>query len=817
MRFLDSDSYYWLQAAPMPPKKKPAPPVTAVEDDCDSEGSEECSDPEDDIADEDLLEIQADFECVRGSARDRVAPKTRYQYDMFMAIMARFFASEPELRKHASGMTCVLPLPPSAVSRYLDHVEAKRVPVQYKPGQLKPVTTGYFKAACLCIHDLYTCEQVEMDATLRLLLFSRRRAYTRKIAEMKALGTYPQPPLRCISARGYKKLCEALPKSTPAEDGGWAWHLVACIWSYVVLLWCLLARCDRVAQLRWENFSWTVDALTVFIPKSKSDQGGDRAYYKKLFTSDNPATCPVLAVAVLFFSRDSTRSEFLFPRADTRRAGLRQLSRLMNIHFKEEDWAEFGCNPLRIAWHHFKRGGMTFLSSMMEGPTHAAVKLRADQTIMDVSRYYIFQSTGQDGFIGRLLSLLPYGQPPFCQQEFILPAATLVPWPMLVPDYDTLPSAFKFEVVPKLFAAVVRHQEWLRATLHRNHPLLSSALFTVHDSLVRGAQPHVQEQKRHASECTGIPLSLQTHLLVREALAPQAASQQVAAPLPPPAWLCDAAAAKRNNLCMRTLYPLPRGYKLNKLSVVQCWRAWWTDTPHEPLPLRFLSGKLTVAAEKVRYTRYKKCMRWIQSDLPIELCEEHPEISFRRGWTSLEVYLRLHHGVNIDADAAPSSLYDAVTKLGDAFKPPQVSALHAAHRGAPRPLDEVLKEHLEVLKAAESGAPVFAARQAVLVNQFARALQRPPKRGRPPAKGVASAPAPAPEVFAASAPAPALTLLKCCCGLICGSMHALKRHHNGAGGKNPREGAAASVYIARGSTGTVTGSSVVSKFQNCKK
>jgi hypothetical protein len=178
---------------------------------------------------------------------------------------------------------------------------------------------------------------------------------------------------------------------------------------------------------------------------------------------------------------------------------------------------------------------------------------------------------------------------------------------MLVPDYDTLPSAFKFEVVPKLFAAVVRHQEWLRATLPRNHPLLSSALLTVHDSLVRGAQPHVQEQKRHASECTGIPLSLQTHLLVREALAPQAASQQVAAPLPPPAWLCDAAAAKRNNLCMRTLYPLPRGYKLNKLSVAQCWRAWWTDTPTEPLPLRFLSGKLTVAAEKVRYTRYKKC------------------------------------------------------------------------------------------------------------------------------------------------------------------------------------------------------------------
>ena len=169
----------------------------------------------------------------------------------------------------------------------------------------------------------------------------------------------------------------------------------------------------------------------------------------------------------------------------------------------------------------------------------------------------------------------------------------------------------------------------------------------------------------------------------------------------------------------------------------------------------------------------------------MEVCEEQPDISFRRGWTSLEVYLRLHHRVNIDADAAPSSTYDAVTKLGDAFKPPQVSALHAAHRGAPRPLSEVLQEHLNVLAAAEACAGASAGRQTVLLSQLRSALQPPPKRGRPAASALAIAPAPA--VCAASAPAPAPTLHKCCCGLICGSMHALKRHHNGAAGKNPRE------------------------------
>jgi hypothetical protein len=72
------------------------------------------------------------------------------------------------------------------------------------------------------------------------------------------------------------------------------------MWCYVVFLWNLLARCDRVAQLRWENFTWACDALTVFIPKSKSDQCGDqcgdRAYCKNLFTASNPACCPFIEV-----------------------------------------------------------------------------------------------------------------------------------------------------------------------------------------------------------------------------------------------------------------------------------------------------------------------------------------------------------------------------------------------------------------------------------------------------------------------------------------------------------------------------------------
>jgi hypothetical protein len=429
---------------------------------------------------------------------------------------------------------------------------------------------------------------------------------------------------------------------------------------------------------------------------------------------------------------------------------------------------------MHLAWHHFKRGGMTFLSAMMDGPSHAAVKIRADQTVTDSSKYYIMQSTGQDGFIGRLLSMLPYGEQHFAQQEYTLPSTTVIPWIQLVPDYEMLPQAFKYEVLPKLFATVVKHQHWLRTTLAPSHPLLSSELFTIHDALVRGASPYVHEQQRAMGQCTGLPLSLQSHLILRSSTL--SAPQGLHAPAP--LWLHDVAAPKPTDTSMRALYPLPRGYVLPKVTIAQCWRAWWSDTPASPMPLKFVAGKLKCAAVKVRYTRYKKVVKFIQSGLTADVCENNIALAFTRGWASLELHLRLQHQVSIDADAAPSSLYETVMKLGDAFKPPLLTTLHAAHSGAPRPMSEVLQDHLNVLAGAEACAGASAARQSVLVSQLQSALQPHKRRKRP----AADTPPPAPPT------APAIDQsFKCCCGLVLQTLTSLKRHHDGAEGKHPRE------------------------------
>ena len=861
----------------MPPRKAAAhsAPPEPTPDDEDSDASEEMSDPEDDI-----VEDEAEFQTVREAARDRVAPRTRTQYDLFIGLMKAFFLSERDLKCEVVENQCRLPLSITAVGRYLTHVESKKR--EYSPGKFKPVSPSYYRAVVRSIHDLYICNQQSVDESLRLLMFSRQKSYIRRIAQMKADGTYPVGPSRCISGEGYRLLCESLAKAAPAEEGGWAWHLVSCIWSYVALLWCLLARCDRVAQLRWADFSWTCDALTVFIQKSKSDQAGDRAYHKKLYTSENPATCPVLALAVQFFSRDmSYRSEFIFPRADTRRAGLRQLSRLVRLFFSESQFASFGCNPHDMAWHHFKRGGMTFLSSKMDGPSHVAVKMRADQTVMDVTRYYIMQSTGQDGFIGRLLSMLPYGEPLFAQQEYAMPPTTQIQWASLVTDYSELPVSFRYEVLPKLFASICKHQAWLRNTLPRGHPLLVSELFTVHNGLLLGALPHVHEMTRPMGECTGLPLSLQTHLLLRQHLNPRPAAQH---PLPAPVYLADEAVSTRGDLSMRALRPLPKAYHLTKLSIVALWRAWWCDTDTEPMPLRMMEGKFPkisdYAADRTRYTRYKTVVKFIQSGLPADACVEQTSLAFSRGWRALATHLKSHHGIDADPEAAPSTLYGHITAL-PAFTPPEVRSLHTHVGHASRPLEEVLRDHMVTLQTAEAtGAAAVIRRdlQASLSKDQRFAYMNTNEHWPPPTnawiedavqcakcvscdkywptdkimkrhllchmsvdereghfrataagKWVYTAPstkwcvavtpagmvnckyvpvqaphrrmqseqaAPAPRIVnfdAASAPVqlqhlPAISpVLMCCCGRTFATQSGLTRHHNGVGGKHPRE------------------------------
>ena len=53
----------------------------------------------------------------------------------------------------------------------------------------------------------------------------------------------------------------------------------------------------------------------------------------------------------------------------------------------------------------------------------------------------------------------------------------IIGWNNILPDYDNYPESFK-RVVPFLLASLVYHQDWIRSTFSRKHPIFNQEIFT---------------------------------------------------------------------------------------------------------------------------------------------------------------------------------------------------------------------------------------------------------------------------------------------------------------------------------------------------
>ena len=620
----------------------------------DSSSSEDGSDPDDDVADEDLANLDGlfslDVECLRDASRGRVAQKTRTLYDQFIGLMALFALRSEEYKDlvmKRDVVTFKLPLPISFVSAYLKDVEDKRVqwPGQ-AVGKTKPVSPSYYKAVVLSIHDLYICEQVMISDELSLFLYSKRKKFVREIQEMRSVGTYPVASDRYITSEGYCDLAKTVVRSSARDFGGWAVQAFACLWSYIVLLWCLMARCDRVARLRWEDFGWYKDALTCYVCKSKCDQAGANAFHKKLYYNDtNPEVCPVTALAVAFFSRedDSLRCDFVFPRSDTRRNDARYLSKIIKNRYDAASHTYlFGCDPTGISWHYFKRGAFTYLSGLTDACSFAATKMRADHKVLDVSRVYTFFGQGQDGVIGRLLSLLPYGEQEFIGCAPLLSGVDIV-WADVVSDWDSLNDKFRLNVVPRLFACLVWRYEWLKQNLPSDHPLWHSQVEA--SGKLLECRLNVALETRPLTGLTGVSLEMKNAVrlsaIAQQSMhCPEQAHVSARHPIAPAAVNAAKPPLVRDDLGLRLLTPLPTNKRVvPHLTCQQAWRAWFLTTDSLPFPLRYAEGRLTLGSDVTALSRIKTVMNTLSLGIKPGDILEHSEATFQCAFAHLQTQL----------------------------------------------------------------------------------------------------------------------------------------------------------------------------------
>ena len=124
------------------------------------------------------------------------------------------------------------------------------------------------------------------------------KGYQRRVAELKQQGK--MPVFEGKYHLPYAGYCLLANKLLTLESYG----QMLFGWPFLVLQWNLIARSTTVGCMMMEHVGWEGDALLVTTPKHKADQEGVKCFSRHLYANPiNPTICPVLALAVITFTR----------------------------------------------------------------------------------------------------------------------------------------------------------------------------------------------------------------------------------------------------------------------------------------------------------------------------------------------------------------------------------------------------------------------------------------------------------------------------------------------------------------------------------
>jgi hypothetical protein len=270
------------------------------------------------------------------------------------------------------------------------------------------------------------------------------------------------------------------------------------------------------------HLDWDSDHLVVEEQGHKGDQSGTMKYGKAVYANPlQPCICPVLALAVLCFSKPM-RYKLFDGEFNSDRAGsnLRELIRSMT----GPEMLLLGNDIVDVGLYSLRKGSSSYCINLKGGPSAETVNFRMGHSNGKLNDKYWSPETGggDDQVCGRLVCGLPYHDysfsmlPPHFDRETNLRLDGNF-WRTVIHNYAVLPASFQ-RILPYLLASILYHDDWLRQTLPSTHPVFLSGIFTQNELLVdlkskvlTGVGFCVETQMR----ATGLPI----HLAITKRLA----------------------------------------------------------------------------------------------------------------------------------------------------------------------------------------------------------------------------------------------------------------------------------------------------------
>jgi hypothetical protein len=444
-------------------------------------------------ADQEVSNFNANAANIQSNSVSKGTVKT---YQRCIAAFKKYTLEQYENSTHdalsnvftAAADQFVLPMSVQFVEWYLGYLASRRVipksgrkakksravvpvpaPVPVVAVAEKPLCVSVFTGLCSAVVWYHHSRTVVVEGSLNVAMREFIKGYRRTIADLKLNNLYPMMEGKnYLTCDGYEALLDfGLKLGEEQSRFSQSVHFV----PYLVLLWNTIARVHSVGLLSLEHFGLANGCIFVKVPASKCDQDGENAFPKHMFSNvKEPKYCVVLALAMAVWTMALNVSTRLFPGNFPER----KFCDILHVVIGTLP------DPLKaimtaIGAHSVKKGACTFLNGVLEGPNAHAVELRADHSIGDVRKCYIFRSVAQDQYCGRLLAMRDTESQYFFADLPKLDQCALE-WETLLPGYSHVPANFK-PLLPHLLAALVQHSDWLRGTLPAGHPLLLTPLF----------------------------------------------------------------------------------------------------------------------------------------------------------------------------------------------------------------------------------------------------------------------------------------------------------------------------------------------------
>ena len=254
--------------------------------------------------------------------------------------------------------------------------------------------------------------------------------------------------------------------------------------------------------------------------QSSTGQGRERLIYCNV---KDPSLCGVLPIALWALSKESdakeTRSEKFFD-GDDQKQKYRHLLNKIYETFNDDPNVDveilFGCTVDELGTHSHRKGSVTMLLGIIDGPNPCAVYIRACWSLGNTQDRYVMGGGGADELCGRLLAMLNLSDHEFAvlPPHFDIEGLQLlerIGYDRLLKGYKNHSAGYK-RCVSHWIAIVLYHLDTLKSWWNSAHPIWGSLFFQTltQENIIQELRTHIHTGHYHNDitglTATGVPM-----------------------------------------------------------------------------------------------------------------------------------------------------------------------------------------------------------------------------------------------------------------------------------------------------------------------